>query len=74
MADALAGATPYLRQFALTYAAAKLAAGLIEADARQTAIFRFFAENLLAETGALQDRVLNGAASLQAASAILADH
>jgi hypothetical protein len=39
----------------------------------QTALCRFFAENLLPESSALADRVINGAASLdEAAAAVLA--
>ncbi|MGN6764929.1 MAG: hypothetical protein ACTHJY_07170 [Rhizobiaceae bacterium] len=42
-------------------------------SAAQTALCRFFAENLLPESSALKDRVVNGAASLdEAAAAILA--
>jgi len=39
---------------------------------KRVALCRFMAENLLAETSALKDRVVSGAASLQAARAILA--
>ncbi len=75
-ADALAGATAYQRLFGLTLTAVYLAkGGLAEAgDGRQEAriaLCRFAAENLLAETAALKDSVVNGAASLAAARAIL---
>ena len=36
------------------------------------ALCRFAAENLIAETAALKDRVVNGAASLEAARALFA--
>jgi alkylation response protein AidB-like acyl-CoA dehydrogenase len=71
---ALAGATPYLRLFSLAAGAALMARGARNAgDAPLTALCRFFAENLLPESSALKDRVVNGAASLdEAAAAILA--
>ncbi|MEI5677726.1 MULTISPECIES: acyl-CoA dehydrogenase [unclassified Mesorhizobium] len=67
--EALAGATPYLRLFALASGGAYLARGALaeENEARQ-ALCRFFAENLLGETRALKDRVVGGAASLSAAA------
>jgi alkylation response protein AidB-like acyl-CoA dehydrogenase len=68
--EALAGATPYLRLFSLAAGAALMARGARKAeDAPQTALCRFFAENLLPESSALKDRVVNGAASLDAAAA-----
>ncbi|MCA1489566.1 acyl-CoA dehydrogenase [Sinorhizobium alkalisoli] len=75
-ADALAGATAYQRLFGLTLTGVYLAkGGLAEAgDGRQEgriALCRFAAENLIAETAALKDSVVNGAASLAAARAIL---
>jgi hypothetical protein len=74
VSDALAGATPYLRLFSLAAGAALMARGARKAeDAPQTALCRFFAENLLPESSALKDRAVNGAASLdEAAAAILA--
>ncbi|GAA2860913.1 hypothetical protein GGQ99_003758 [Aminobacter niigataensis] len=71
--DALAGATPYLRLFALAAGGAYLArAALADGDAGRVALCRFFAENLLGETAALKDRVTGGAASLrEAAKALL---
>jgi hypothetical protein len=74
MSEALAGATPYLRLFSLAAGAALMARGACVAeDAAQTALCRFFAENLLPEASALKDRVVNGAASLdEAAAAVLA--
>jgi hypothetical protein len=76
MAEALSGATPYQRQFGLTLTGVYLASGaLAEAgdgeDDNRVALARYAAENLLAETAALKDRVVNGAASLAAARAAL---
>ncbi|MBD9371273.1 acyl-CoA dehydrogenase [Rhizobium sp. ARZ01] len=75
-AEALAGATPYQRLFGLVLTGAYLAKGaLAEAgdgrNAERVALCRFAAENLIAETAALKDRVVNGAASLAAARAVL---
>jgi hypothetical protein len=74
VSEALAGATPYLRLFSLAAGAALMARGARKAEDRpQTALCCFFAENLLPESYALKDRVVNGAASLEdAAAAILA--
>ena len=70
--DALAGATPYLRLFALAAGGSYLArAALAEGDAGRIALCRFFAENLLGETTALKERVTGGAASLHAAAKAL---
>lgn len=74
--DALAGATAYQRLFGLTLTGVYLAkGGLADAgDGKQVsriALCRFAAENLLAETAALKDSVVKGAASLAAARAIL---
>jgi hypothetical protein len=66
--DALAGATPYLRLFALAAGGAHLArAALADGDAGRIALCRFFAENLLSETSALKECVTSGAASLAVA-------
>ncbi len=72
---ALAGATPYQRLFGLALTGAYLAKGAL-ADEDQgrdnrIALCRFAAENLIAETAALKDRVVNGSASLAAARAVL---
>jgi len=67
---ALAGATPYLRLFGLAAGGCYLARGAI-ADATRIPLCRFFAENLIAETGALKDRVICGAVSLAAAGTSL---
>lgn len=74
--EALAGATAYQRLFGLTLTGVYLAkGGLADAgDGKQQAriaLCRFGAENLLAETQALKDSVIHGAASLLAARAIL---
>jgi hypothetical protein len=75
-AEALAGATPYQRLFGLVLTGAYLAKGAL-ADSgdgqsdKRVSLCRFAAENLLAETAALKDRVICGAASLEAARAVL---
>jgi hypothetical protein len=70
--EALAGATPYLRLFALAAGGAYLVRGaLAEENEARTSLCRFFAENLLGETRALKDRVLIGATSLAAAGRTL---
>ncbi|PWK68185.1 acyl-CoA dehydrogenase [Aminobacter sp. AP02] len=70
--EALAGATPYLRLFALVAGGAYLArAALADGDQNRIALCRFFAENLLGETAALKDRITGGAGSLAAAATAL---
>ncbi|WP_378943936.1 acyl-CoA dehydrogenase [Mesorhizobium sp. ANAO-SY3R2] len=70
--DALAGATPYLRLFALAAGGAYLArAALADSDAGRISLCRFFAENMLGETAALKDRVIGGADSLADAAKAL---
>ncbi len=70
--DALAGATPYLKLFALAAGGSFLArAALADGDAGRIALCRFFAENLLGETTALKERVTGGAASLADAAKAL---
>ncbi|MET0576321.1 MAG: acyl-CoA dehydrogenase [Mesorhizobium sp.] len=70
--QALAGATPYLRLFALAAGGVYLAKGAIaDKSAGRIALCRFFAENLVGETRALKERVNLGAASLAAAAAAL---
>ncbi|MDW9417612.1 acyl-CoA dehydrogenase [Sinorhizobium meliloti] len=76
LAEALAGATAYQRLFGLVLTGVYLAkGGLVEAgdggQDRRVALCRFAAENLLSETSALKDRVVNGAESLAAARSIL---
>ncbi|ACE89982.1 probable acyl-CoA dehydrogenase protein [Rhizobium etli CIAT 652] len=75
-AEALAGATPYQRLFGLVLIGCYLAKGALaeSGDGKgegRIALCRFAAENLLAETAALRDRVVNGAASLAAARILL---
>ncbi|MBX5135887.1 acyl-CoA dehydrogenase [Rhizobium lentis] len=76
-AEALAGATPYQRLFGLVLTGCYLAKGGLaesgdgKAEGR-IALCRFAAENLLSETAALRDRIVNGAASLAAARILLA--
>ncbi|MEM6461506.1 MAG: acyl-CoA dehydrogenase [Pseudomonadota bacterium] len=74
--EALAGATPYQRLFGLAAGTSYLAKGaLIEiADdhaASRVALCRFCAENLLAETSALKEAVMQGAQSLEQARSAL---
>ncbi|MBX3596937.1 MAG: acyl-CoA dehydrogenase [Rhizobiaceae bacterium] len=72
MEDALAGATPYLRLFALAAGGAYLTrAALAVDDPARTDLCRFFGENLVSETSTLKLRVVHGAASLQAAAKAL---
>ncbi|RWK25940.1 MAG: acyl-CoA dehydrogenase [Mesorhizobium sp.] len=67
---AMAGATPYLRLISLAAGGAYLAqGGLVERS--RIALCRFFAENLLGETRALKERVIDGADSLAAAGKAL---
>lgn len=66
---ALAGATPYLRLFALTIGTvfnARAVAG--NENPGHALLVRFIAENLLGETAVLKRRVTEGADSLQAAA------
>ncbi|KXF78399.1 acyl-CoA dehydrogenase [Paramesorhizobium deserti] len=73
-AEALCGATPYLRLFGLAAGGAYLAKGaLTSEDAGRAVLCRFYAENLLKETAALKHCVMNGADSLIAAGATLQD-
>jgi alkylation response protein AidB-like acyl-CoA dehydrogenase len=68
--QALAGATPYLRQFALTAGAAYLArAALADPAPERAALIRFYCDNLLGETAALRETVMGGAESLLEAGA-----
>ncbi|WP_127519620.1 acyl-CoA dehydrogenase [Mesorhizobium sp. Z1-4] len=67
---ALAGATPYLRLFALAAGGAYLARAAVAAGGGERAsTCRFFAENMISETAALKSAVVDGAASLAAADA-----
>jgi butyryl-CoA dehydrogenase len=83
-AEALAGATPYLRLFALAQGAAALAEGALAASAlmaggdgdpahpARIALCRFFAENIAVGAKGLEDTVLGGAGFLQDANLALA--
>ncbi|MBV2187046.1 MAG: acyl-CoA dehydrogenase, partial [Rhizobium sp.] len=75
-AAALAGATPYQRLFGLALTGAYLAKGALADEDHgrdnRLALCRFAAENMIAETAALKDRVITGAASLEAARALFA--
>ena len=76
MVEALSGATPYQRLFGLVLTGGYLAkGGLAEGgdgrDETRIALARFAAENLISETAALKDRVINGAGSLAAARLVL---
>ena len=71
--EALAGATPYLRLFALAAGGAYLVRGALAGeDNARVALARFFAENLVDEASALKRRVTAGAESLVSADAALA--
>ena len=74
--EALAGATAYLRLFALAAGGALLTKGALAQSGEQahfTALARFFAETMVPETGALRVAITEGAAALdQAAAALLA--
>ena len=72
METALAGATPYLRMLSLAAGGAYLARGAVAGgDESRIALCRFYADNLLAEAGALKARILGGAASLAEAGKAL---
>lgn len=74
-AAALSGATPYQRLFGLALTGVYLAKGALADEEHgrdnRLALCRFAAENMIAETAALKDRVINGAASLTAARVLL---
>ncbi len=70
--SALAGATPFTRLFGLAAGGACLArAGLGGDGAGRRELARFFAENLLVETGALKRTVIEGGEALQLAHKLL---
>ena len=70
---ALAGATPYLRLFALARGGTLLAKGATEGCARRAAIARFFARNLaVASSGLAREVIDGGGATLEAESALTA--
>ncbi len=82
--EALAGATPYLRLFALAQGGAALAQAALVAQAQITggdgdpahagriALCRFFAENIAVGAKGLEDTVLSGSSFLQDATLALA--
>jgi len=82
--EALAGATPYLRLFALAQGGAALAEMALAANAQaaggdtdpahagRIALCRFFAENIAVGAKGLEDTVMNGAGFLQDATLALA--
>jgi acyl-CoA dehydrogenase len=70
--QALAGASPYLRQFALTAGAAYLVrAALADQSSERIALARFHCDNLLGETAGLKEIVIGGSESLFEAGAAL---
>ncbi|MFC6489857.1 acyl-CoA dehydrogenase [Nitratireductor sp. GCM10026969] len=70
--EALSGATPYLRLFALASGGVMVARGAVSAgDAQQARLCRYFAENHLAETAALRATVIEGTESLRALAGTL---
>lgn len=65
---ALAGATPYLRLFALASGGVHLArAALVDPSPERIALLRFFAENIAPQTEALRSSITTGAEGLLAA-------
>ena len=82
--EALAGATPYLRLFALARGGAALAQGALAASAlmaggdddpahaARIALWRFFAENVAVGAKGLEDTVLSGSGFLRDAALALA--
>ncbi|MEM7290140.1 MAG: acyl-CoA dehydrogenase [Pseudomonadota bacterium] len=72
MDEALAGATPYLRQFGLASGACYLAkSGLADKNVARIGLARFFAENFTSECAAIRQTVTSGAESLLAAGEML---
>ena len=70
--QALAGATPYLRQFGIASGGCYLAkSALADTDTARIALARFFAENSAKECSAITTTVTKGADSLLAASEML---
>ncbi len=72
MEKALAGATPYLRQFGLASGGCYLAkSALADKDAARIGLARYFAENFASECAAIRQSVTTGADSLLAAGEML---
>ena len=79
-AEALAGATPYLRMFSTTLGGCMLANEALAArtdealqnDAqRYVTLARFFAENVTVQSGALERTVMDSASAVTGADAVL---
>jgi hypothetical protein len=71
---ALAGATPYLRLFALARGGALLAKGAASGEAKRVALARFFSDNLaVAAPGLAKCVMAGGASALEGAAALGAD-
>ncbi|QGM47515.1 acyl-CoA dehydrogenase [Methylocystis heyeri] len=68
---ALAGATPYLRLFALARGATLLMKGALSGDPRRVALARFFADNVAVAAPSLARVVVDGAPSLLEAGGTL---
>ncbi len=72
MNSALAGATPYLRQFGIAAGGCYLAkSGLGDGEENRARVARFFAENFASECAAIKQTVISGGDSLFAASEML---
>jgi len=72
MDKALAGATPYLRQFGLASGGCYLAkSAMADKDASRIGLARYFAENFATECAAIRQTVTTGADSLLAAGEML---
>ncbi|MDJ0614012.1 MAG: acyl-CoA dehydrogenase [Rhizobiaceae bacterium] len=72
MDKALAGATPYLRQFGLASGGCYLAkSALADKDSSRIGLARYFAENFASECSAIRETVISGADSLLAAGEML---
>jgi hypothetical protein len=79
-AEALAGATPYLRMFSTTLGGCMLANEALAARAdeafqgdtqRYVTLARFFAENVTVQSGALERTVMDSATAITGADAVL---
>ncbi len=68
---ALAGATPYLRLFALARGATLLLKGALAGDRQRAALARFFADNIAIAAPSLARTVIKGGPSLLEAGAML---
>jgi alkylation response protein AidB-like acyl-CoA dehydrogenase len=74
--EALAGATPYLRLFGATIGGCMLAGEALatrtaDGGERYVTLARFFAENVAVQAGALERTVIDGAAAIIGADAVL---